>query len=68
MKQQVEKLTATEIEEQKKYAQKYLELVQKELSYGDLLNLDNVTKWTEAYKLHSQMAKNGYIMMPCIGK
>lgn len=55
------KLSAREIIEQQKYADKYLALIQKELSYKDLVNLDNVAKYTESFKYHSGLAVDGYV-------
>jgi len=55
------KLSAREITEQQKYAAKYLALIQKELSYRDLVNLDNVAKYTESFKYHSSLAIDGYV-------
>lgn len=55
------KLSAREIIEQEKYAAKYLALIQKELSYRDLVNLDNVAKYTESFKYHSGLAISGYV-------
>jgi len=68
MKTQQVKLTAEEIEEQKKYAQKYLDLINHELAYRDLVNVENVTKYTAAYKKHSEIAESGYVEMPVIGQ
>lgn len=55
------KLSPREITEQKKYADKYFALIQKELSYGDLVNIENVTKYTESFKYHSGLAREGYV-------
>ena len=55
------KLSAREIYEQEKCAAKYLALIQKELSYRDLVNLDNVAKYTESFKYHSGLAMEGCV-------
>ena len=57
-------LSAKEIQNQKNYAQKYLALINKELSYGDLINLENVKSYTESYKRHSELAVLGYVEIP----
>lgn len=56
-------LSEKEIEQQLKYVQKYLALIEKELSYGDLVDVENVTKYTKAVKSHSRVAKNGYVIL-----
>ena len=56
-------LTQTQIAEQIKFAAKYLELINKELSYKDLINLENVTSYTESYKRHCEIARNGYVYL-----
>jgi|JI7StandDraft_1071085.scaffolds.fasta_scaffold600910_1 hypothetical protein len=58
---QAVKLTEKQIEEQKRYAAQYLALIQKELSYGDNVNIENVTRYTESYKKHSELAKSGVV-------
>ena len=66
METQLVKLSEKQIEEQKKSAKKYFDLINKELSYGDLVNLENVKSYTDSYKRHSELAKNGYVEMPII--
>jgi hypothetical protein len=57
------KLSTREINDQKNYAALYLALIQKELSYGDLVNLENVRIYTEAFKHHSILAADGYVLV-----
>lgn len=54
------KLSAKEIEEQIRFAQKYYDLIQKELSYEDLVNVENVARYTKAYQSHMKLATQGY--------
>lgn len=60
------KLSEKEIADQKKYAQIYLDLINRELSYGDLVNIENVKSYTESYKRHSELARYGYVEMTVI--
>jgi uncharacterized protein YnzC (UPF0291/DUF896 family) len=55
------KLSEKEINDQKAYAQKYLDLINKELGYGDLVSLENVSKYTQSFKYHSKLAKEGFV-------
>jgi len=55
------KLNAKEIQDQKNYAKKCLDLIQRELAFGDLVNLENVASYTKSYKYHLQLAENGYV-------
>lgn len=55
------KLSEKEIAEQKNYAAKYNALIQKELSYKDLMNLENVAKYTKAYQYHCKLAQSGQV-------
>jgi len=55
------KLNAKEIQDQKNYAKKYLELIQRELAFGNLVNLENVASYTKSYKYHLQLAEDGYV-------
>lgn len=59
-------LSKEEINDQKKYAASYMALIQKELSYGDLVDTQKVEKYTKAYKQHLQLAESGVIEMPVI--
>jgi len=61
MTKQVVNLTEKEIADQVKYANKYFDLIQKELSYGNLVNLENVNNYTKAYQIHSELAKSGCV-------
>lgn len=54
-------LTKAELKEQKANADFYLSLIQKELSYKDLVNTKNVDTYTKAYKHHLTLFNNGYI-------
>lgn len=63
MKKQIVELTTKQIIEQEKFAAKYLGLLQKEIKYGNLLNVDNVTAYATAYKLHLANANNGYVVI-----
>jgi len=53
-----------EIQDQLGYAQKYSDLIQKELSYGNLANVENMTSYSKSFQHHSQLAKQGYVEMP----
>ena len=54
-------LTARDLEEQKTSASMYFDLIQKELGYKDLCNIDNLNKYTEAYKKHCELLVAGEI-------
>ncbi len=56
-------LSKSQVKEQLGYVQKYLALIEKELGYGDLVNVENVTKYTEVVKHHSRLAKQGYVIL-----
>ena len=56
-------LSEQEISEQKQYAQKYYDLIQKELGYGDLCNLENLATYNKSYKHHSTLAKTGVVTL-----
>ena len=64
MKTQTIRLSEQEITEQKKYADKYYNLILKELNYGDLCNLENIAKYSQSYKHHMALFTNPYIEMP----
>jgi len=55
------KLSAKEIQDQKNYAKKDLELIQRELAFGNLVNLENVASYVKSYKYHLQLAEDGYV-------
>lgn len=63
MATQTIKLTDKEILEQKKFAQKYLDLLNKELSYADLLDEDNVAAYAKSYKYHSSLVTSGVVQI-----
>ncbi len=56
-------LSDREIADQKKYAEKYFALIQKELNYKDLCDLANLQHYTKSYKAHCELAKTGFITM-----
>jgi len=58
------KLTTQEVATAKVQADKYYALIQKELSMGDLVNLDNITRYTVEYKTQMALVQNPYIEMP----
>lgn len=58
------KLTAQEVATAKAQADKYYALIQKELSMGDLVNVDNVNRYTVEYKTQMALVQNPYIEMP----
>jgi hypothetical protein len=60
------KLTEQEVAAAKKQADKYYALIQKELSMGDLVNLENVKRYTLEYKTQMCIVQNPYIEMPKI--
>lgn len=63
METQIVKLTPKEIQEQLDYANKYKALIEREIAMEDLVNVENVTKWTKSFKKHSQLAKSGEIVI-----
>lgn len=64
MKTQIIALTKAQVKEQIKFAAKYKALIEKELSYGDLMNLDNINIYAKAMKAHSALAQNGCVEIP----
>jgi uncharacterized lipoprotein YddW (UPF0748 family) len=64
MKIKLKQLNENQINEQKKFAAKYYDLIQKELSYKDLCNLTNIKYYSECYKKHMELVYNPYIEMP----
>ena len=60
-------LSEKEIANALKAAKRYLELINKELSYTDLVNVENVTYYTECYKDQHSLARNGYVLIPISG-
>jgi len=57
-------ISEKEIQDQLGYAQKYSDLIQKELSYGNLANVENMTSYSKSFQHHSQLAQQGYVEMP----
>jgi len=66
MKTQIVELNQEEINEQARLAKKCYDLIQKELGYSDLCNLENIAKYSKSFKYHSNLAKTGTIEMPLI--
>lgn len=66
MKNQLVKLSEKEIAEQKRFADKYLRLINKELSFGDLCNLKNIENYSKSFKYHSQLANSGVVELPVL--
>ena len=64
MKTQQVKLTAEDIKRLKEQKQKYSELLEKELSFGDLTDWDKVYDWWEAYQHSVNLINDPYIEMP----
>ena len=64
MNTQKVKLTTEQINEQYKIAAGYFDLIQIELRYKDLINLEKVEKYIKAYKKHCFLIENPYIEMP----
>lgn len=58
------KLSEKQIAEQKSYVAKYLNLINKELGYGDLCNLENLASYNKSFKYHSQLANSGVVEIP----
>jgi len=54
-------LTENEIQEQHGYSEKYLGLIEKELGYGDLVNVENVTRYTECYKNAQKLIQDPFV-------
>lgn len=59
------KLTESQINQQLSYVRKYQDLINKEISYKDLVNLENLKCYTDALNKHMELVKNPYIEMPC---
>lgn len=59
MKIAIYTLTAEEVKEQEQAIAKYEALIQKEISMGDLMNLENVQTYAKAIKKHSSLINNG---------
>jgi len=55
------KLTNQEIKEQKQYVVKYTELINKELSYGDLMNIENITRYAKVIKNANNLISQGFV-------
>ncbi len=66
MKTQKVKLTNEEIKDQKKQADKYMGLIRKELSYGDLADWDNIEDYKECYDHAMGLINDPYIEMPVL--
>lgn len=64
MKTQQIKLTDEEIKEQEKQANKYKELIEKELSFDDLADWDNIYSYWECYQHSINLINNPVIEMP----
>lgn len=57
-------LTSQEVAEAQKQADKYYALIQKELSMGELVNIENVARYTKEYKIQMGLVNNPFIEMP----
>ena len=64
MKTELKKLSENQINEQKKFAAKYFDLIQKELAYKDLCNLNNIKYYSECYKKHMELVYYPYVSLP----
>jgi hypothetical protein len=64
MKTELKKLNENQINEQKKYAAKYYDLIQKELAHKDLCNLENIKYYSESYKKHMELVYYPYVELP----
>ena len=56
-------LTASEKEEQIRAIAKYRLLIEKELNYAELCDVENVTKWTQSFKKHNEILERGYVII-----
>ena len=66
MEKQIINLTEQEINEQKIWVKKFKDLINKEISYGDLANLNKLKKYTDALQFHMNLIVNPFIEMPVI--
>lgn len=66
MKKQIIKLTEEEIKEQLVWVKKFKDLINKEVSFGDLANLNKLKKYTDALQFHMNLVVNPFIEMPVI--
>jgi len=66
MQTQIIKLTQQEIEEQLIWVKKFKDLINKEISFGDLANLNKLKKYTDALQFHMNLVVNPFIEMPVI--
>jgi hypothetical protein len=65
-KTQLVKLTEKNIAEQLKYVAMYQKLLEREIQYKDLANLENIKKYSDSIASHMQLVVNPYIEMPII--
>ena len=61
MATKIVKLSEKEIAQQRIYVSKYLKLINKELSYGDLCNLENLAIYNKSFKYHSKLTNDGVL-------
>jgi hypothetical protein len=54
-------LTQDEIAEQFKAANFYKSLIEKELAFNNLCNLENIQVWAKAYKHHMELISIGFV-------
>ena len=57
------KLTNEEINDQKKHMNKYADLIEKELSYDDLANWDNIYQYWKSYEAAKKLVQNPEITL-----
>jgi hypothetical protein len=63
-KTQLVQLSEKEIEEQLKYVAMYQKLLEREIQYKDLANLENIKKYSDSIASHMKLVVNPYIEMP----
>lgn len=64
LKTQLVRLSEKEIAQQLEYVAKYQKLLQKEINYKDLANLENIKSYSNSIANHMQLVINPYIELP----
>lgn len=64
LKTQLVRLTEKEIAQQLQYVAKYQQLLDREIQYKDLANLENIKKYSDSIASHMKLVVNPYIEMP----
>lgn len=63
-KTQLVRLTEKQIAEQLKYVAMYKQLLEREINYKDLANIENIKSYSKSIETHMQLVVNPYIEMP----